>query len=190
MGEREEGGIPLQRKHKYSCGMSSDWCTKRRKERPQKLYWGVPGPSLSDLQKMQNEIRSQKLILNPARFNMWQESKQRIFFPTWALVLAVRPRLGFCGLWNVFTPCVTISPSHPGWPQPLSPSKLQHREDEMAEVKDLTPNSLEENSCSPQDASCEREEAGWTLGFVFARLSLWRGQIWDSVARQMPELLG
>lgn len=41
----------------------------------------VPGPSLRDLQKMQYESSFQKLILNPERFNVWQEKKRRIFFP-------------------------------------------------------------------------------------------------------------
>lgn len=84
VGERGEGGIPLQWKHKYCCGMCSTelCCTKSRKERPQKLCWGVPGPSLSDLQKIQYKSHFQKLILNPVRFNTWQENKLRIFLPT------------------------------------------------------------------------------------------------------------
>lgn len=45
-GEFPSNGI------KYSCGMCSDWCTKRRKETPQELYWLGWSP-LSDLQKMQ-----------------------------------------------------------------------------------------------------------------------------------------
>lgn len=98
MEEREQGGIPLQWKHKYPCGnsLSCDWCTQEKERQTTEIVLaGVfPGPSLSDLQKMQYESSFHELILNPVRFNVWQENKQD-FFPHPG---AVRPHLGFSGL--------------------------------------------------------------------------------------------
>lgn len=92
MDEREEGGIPFQWKHQiFLCYVQPRHCStdlrrvkqKKESETIEVILVGVfSGSSLSNFQKMEYKSSFQKLILNPVRFNVWQENKLRIFSQT------------------------------------------------------------------------------------------------------------
>lgn len=115
-----------------ASALSTDlWLVHQEKERETTgtvLAGVVPGPSLRDLQKMQYESSFQKLILNPERFNVWQENKRRIFFPNLSLNLCCEAPLGFLWAIKCVQPLYYIFTFTPRLPHnPLCPSATKYK---------------------------------------------------------------